>query len=313
MRNILLIVLVLNGLLFHSQNKSVINKKTPLQNNSQSQNPKTKYSSNAVQGFDGTKRDTCLNKQFSIVFYIVLDSNGTVTPPNTPSLGVGFTTPTIIDAFVDKLNEVFKPICVSFKSCSTVYIPNFEYGSPWKKGIHEPIVTGAWYTDQTINFYLVDTVAFPTGNPSAEYEGDTYQPLPANLPPLALKRDIIVLDKIKLLQQDQAPAMHLMGHFFGLKHTHDEIGTSPPATPGPPSGVDSNEFADGTNCKTHGDGLCDTEADPGSDFITQDGKGHFYIHPKDNYMSYYSTRNRFTQEQYNKMVYTILTKRLYLH
>lgn len=110
--------------------------------------------------------------------------------------------------------------------------------------------------------------------------------------------------------------MHLLGHYFGLPHTHDEISPSPPAVPGPPPGIASQEFASQTttNCSVHGDGFCDTEADPLGNSGQQDGQGNYYIPPIDNYMSYYSsTRCKFTAMQYYKMAYTMMTKRLYLH
>lgn len=44
---------------------------------------------------------------------------------------------------------------------------------------------------------------------------------------------------------------HEMGHFFSLLHTH-----------GPDNDSMTTELADGSNCDTDGDGICDTPADP---------------------------------------------------
>jgi len=246
------------------------------------------------------KQDTCLDKKFSIVYYVVLDSSG-----------VPFASAAAINSLTTRLNNVFSKICVTFLNCSTVYIPIFPYKG-WRRATTEAIVTGTWYTDKTINFYVVDTAYYDPV--SQEAEGYTYPPTTANL--AAQKKDLLVVDAYKLLFNDAGLPLHLLGHYFGLPHTAEEISPSPPAVPGPPAGVTSQEFATQTptNCNVHGDGFCDTEADPGVNSGMQDGQGNYYIPPIDNLMSYYnSTRYKFTPQQYYRMVYTIMTKRMYLH
>jgi hypothetical protein len=137
-----------------------------------------------------------------------------------------------------------------------------------------------------------------------------------------------------------AELLHQVGHFFGLPHTFDEINPAGASTviPGPPANasppVTTLEYVNRTNlqnCLEHGDGFCDTEADPfpsaaagatlysGPQGFTRasglrDGHGDFYVGPWDNIMSSYSaSRCRFTQQQYNYMAYIIMTRRLYLH
>ncbi len=61
------------------------------------------------------------------------------------------------------------------------------------------------------------------------------------------------------LTQDRALA-HLVGHAFGLVHTH--AGTA--------NGIDP-ENVDGSNCVQSGDALCDTTADPGPSWAFEDG------------------------------------------
>lgn len=245
--------------------------------------------------------DTCLNKEFSIVFYILLD---TVMPGNPGYPGVGVVTSPTVSLVMNNINSVFKPICVSFANCSTVYMPNYQ-GARWKKSITEPIVTANWYAENTINIYLVQNDSLDLGYGNTEKEGYTYPPTPGNLSN-SLK-NIIVLEKGQFLQGNGAILIHLLGHFFGLTHTHEEATSVsvPPAV--------SLELADGSNCATNGDGFCDTEADPGNQSTTKDANGDLYIHPIDNFMSYYSQRCRFTQQQYNRMAYIIATKRMYLH
>ncbi len=275
-------------------------------------------SSPTVQNMVTTlKHDTCLNKKFSIVFYVVLDS---LTPP-TP----GMATPVALTSMVNNLNSVFKRICVQFLNCSTVYIPNHPFNQ-WTKNIVDPIVTSNWYTDKTINVYFADQVS---GMPANELFGYAYPP-PATS--TTTSKDVIVLEKSCLTNTNsagfqQSDIVHQFGHFFGLPNTFDEINPVPPAIPAPPVGAISNEFFNRTNCYLHGDGFCDTEADcyplgiPPTTTVTpcghlsgiQDGNTQYYVPPLDNLMSNYGCRCRFSQEQYNYMAYIILTRRFYLH
>lgn len=259
------------------------------------------------------QHDTCLNKQFSIVFYVVLDSN----------YSVGQATPANLNSLVNNLNNAFKKICVSFVNCSTVVIPNYPYNQ-WSKSVIEPIVTANWYTDKTINFYIPRSVS---GLPANETSGYTYAPPTSNS--VTPTKDIIVVEAGELISPSGAGLLshipiHVMGHFFGLPNTFDEIG--PPANPPPPSNQISHEYFDRSNCYTNGDGFCDTEADPFPvNYVTSpaspcgyvtgsvDGKGKYYVPPVDNIMSNSGCRCRFSQEQYNFMARTILKKRLYLH
>ena len=263
LKKLLLILLLFNYLFCGSQTK--INK--PAAKSSPPISKGKKYSSattNAV--FDSLNHSTCLEKQFSIVFYVVLDS---AVPSYTNYPGVGAATAPTLALLISEINKAFKPICVSFANCSTVYIPNFSYGKSWTKTPIESYVTAGYYTDKTINFYIVDTVY--AGNGNTELEGYTYNPTPANLS--TPKKDLLVLDKYKLLQGNFAIVKHLLGHFFGLPHTFDEINPSSPVTPPPPfppvpgNTTASFEFADGSNCYTHGDGFCDTEADSGDNLL----------------------------------------------
>jgi hypothetical protein len=228
------------------------------------------------------KHDICVNKKFSIVFFVVAESNKTW----------GGVSPADLDSGVALLNRTFRRICVSFMNCSTVVIPNFEYNN-WEMPDSEKMVTGNWHADSTINIYLPSVInGTPTG----------YAYMPGG-------KDVIVIEKTTIFSNT---LLHEMGHFFGLPHTHDEIGGS--ATPAPPSGVGSNEFVDRTNCTAHGDGFCDTEADSYPMTGVKDGFNKYYVIPKDNIMSYHgNSRCRFTQEQYNFMALVMQGQRQYLH
>ncbi|MBL7930263.1 MAG: hypothetical protein JNL60_00090, partial [Bacteroidia bacterium] len=218
--------------------------------------------------------------------------------------GVGAATPGNLSFMMQKVNEAFAPICVSFEHCKTFYVQKF-CGSNWKKSITEPLVTAEYYTDKTINLYLVPDDSLDQGYTNTEKEGYTYAPTLTNLN--TPRKDLIVMMHQQVLQGNGAILVHLLGHYFGLPHTFDEYTstTTPPAV--------SLELVDGSNCTTNGDGFCDTEADPGQLTVQTDANGQLYMHPVDNFMSYYSFRCRFSQQQYNHMAYTIATKRLYLH
>ena len=277
--------------------------------------PKKAGLSNAVvQNMVTTlQHDTCLNKKFSIVFYVVLDSN----------YSPGAATTATLTQLVNNLNTAFKRICVQFLNCSTVYIPVYPYNK-WKKNITDPVVRANWYTDKTINIYIVDSVK---NQPFSEPYGYAYPPPPVSA---TTSTDAIVIEKNQLLSTNLAGftssiPLHLMGDFFGLPHTFDEIGSA--ITPAPPAPVGSYEFVNRTNCYAHGDGFCDTEADCfpagnniyGSNIVCgyvsgiKDGNNEYYVPPTDNFMSQYLCRCRYSQEQYNYMAYIILTRRLYLH
>ena len=242
--------------------------------------------------------DTCLERKFSIVFHIVLDS----------TYSVNLTTPAVLAAMIDTLNSTFKPICVSFANCSTVFIPNYPFNK-WKKAITDPVVTSNWYVDKTINVYIVDSIKDLQTIPEF---GAGYAYKPPVQPGDSIK-DVIVLedDEVFFIRQG---IFHHFGHYFGLDHTHDEVGTGPAAVPGPPNpNVSSQEYGNGSNCAIHGDCLCDTEADPGDESI-YDGAGNRYLPPVDNFMARYIGNGcRYTDQQYLKMARCIVTKRLYLH
>ncbi len=215
--------------------------------------------------------DTCLHRELSLVFHIVLDSTG------QPGVSVAS-----LDACVNQLNSVWKPICVSFKRCSVNYVPDYNYNQ-WKDVIHEPTFFPNYFVDNTIDIVLVDNIVTPSG--ASGY---------------AATMSHIVMNKSAL---GGTTPIHEMGHLFGLPHTF----------------VGGTELVRRTNCYSAGDGFCDTEADcyPAGnnvighcDFIPgpKDANNDFYTPPLDNYMTYFkSCRCRFTQEQYNFMVYTYLT------
>ncbi len=105
---------------------------------------------------------------------------------------------------------------------------------------------------------------------------------------------------------------HEMGHYFNLFHTHEIIF--------------GEEGANGSNCRTAGDLLCDTPADPdlsrsgamgaGCTYVGQFTDASFcgnnpYVPDTHNLMSYAPSncRTDFTQQQLDKMNYTLTEQR----
>lgn len=224
--------------------------------------------------------DTCFNRTLSIMFYLVEDSTGAPSVV-TPSANI---TPN-----VNNLNKFFKPLCISFQSCSTQVIPEYHYGKHWDKNYNEPKVLGTYYAANTLNVYVVDTI-YPNGT------GYTY------MPPVPTGKDIIVITKQEFNNPGNYEIVHQMGHVFGLPHTYAEITTNSAMGP-------TSELVKRTNCKLDGDGFCDTEADGSG----TDANSDWYVNPTDNLMSRGSSRCRFTLEQYNFMAHTFLIYKTYLN
>lgn len=237
------------------------------------------------------QHDQCVNKVFSIVFYAVADSNGN-----------GGVSQGQINNAIQMLNNIWSRICISFTTCSTVIIPHHPYNR-WTKGDSiEVWATSKYWTKNTINFYLPDSIVGPVAG---------YASSPG------IGNELIVVEKGALVS---GTTIHEMGHFFGLPHTFEEAS----------SGGASLEYVRRDalrNCYTNGDGFCDTEADcypqgfvksppyppcrwqPGP----KDFYNNYYTPPVDNYMTYFSCKCKFTQEQYNFMALTALSGMLYMH
>jgi hypothetical protein len=119
---------------------------------------------------------------------------------------------------------------------------------------------------------------------------------------------------IKKSSTDPRTLTHEMGHFFGLLHTFEG-----------PSGGQTLELANGSNCSITGDLICDTPADPYIDpelvstyvdngvncrFISmkKDANGQYYDPLVGNIMSYYSPCScGFTDQQYIRMATVYLS------
>lgn len=228
----------------------------------------------------------CLNKKFSVLAHIVLDSLG------NPNLSEGAVT-----GAVTGLNDLFSPICVSFEVCEFRYIENFQYDSI--KAGTTPLPNWdelqiKYHQNFRINMFFPEVIVRNNDPSVAGFAslGGIGNPNNGGL----------VITKGGL-----GSIPHEMGHFFGLPHTFEGGG----------------ELADGSNCDSSGDGICDTPADPGDPntnppetlidgnclFISElkDANGDFYSPDVSNIMSYYGCDcDRFTYQQYLRMANTYL-------
>jgi hypothetical protein len=229
----------------------------------------------------------CIDKRFSIVVHIVVDSL------KNPGI-----TEAAIQSSIPVLNQNFAPICVSFEICEFRYIDNFAYNRITKdesSGRDFKEMQQQYNLKSRINIYYVEDITDVKACGFASLGGIT-----------TLDALGIVIKKSCL---DSKTLSHEMGHYFGLKHTFEGGGT---------------ELANGSNCATAGDEICDTPADPfieGDDpakyvdaatckFISmkKDANGQFYDPLVGNIMSYYPCSCGFTDEQYLKMASVYLSK-----
>ena len=199
--------------------------------------------------FNHVKQDTCLTKKFSVVVYLIQDSLYQLTVP--PATNTALATYSLT-AFFARLNSTFSTICVSFEHCRTIIIPNHSLNL-WKAGRNGNDVIREYYTENTICLYIPDSIpqVNTPDNPTDDY---TF-----NADTLAPYRNAIIIKKRHLMSDF---AFHVFGHFFGLPHTYAEINPGQNTTPPTPTPIYSKEFVKRSNCYTHGDGFCDTEADP---------------------------------------------------
>lgn len=232
------------------------------------------------------ERLPCVDKKFSIVVHIVMS--------NSPLNNI--TESAVLDN-VNALNSRFAPICVSFEVCEFKYIHNSYYDTVRNNNWEE--MQNLYNVENRINIYYVSEIDIPSLGKADGFAGlgcITF-----------LKSEGIVLKKTNYVKTLQ----HEMGHYFGLFHTFEGSGT---------------ELADGSNCASEGDGICDTPSDPfvkGEDpksyvdasckFISmkKDAKGQYYNPMVGNTMDYYPGKCHcgFTHDQYIKMAKTYLAKK----
>ena len=226
-------------------------------------------------GFTPRSELPCLDKTFSVQVHIVVDSLG----------GTGVSEGDVLAQF-SSANGYWDDICVQFEVCDFNYIENFQWDTLTDIGDYR------WAELLTAHHqaYRINVVYLAYIEP-----GDA-----AGFAPLGginnTQGGAICVTK----GGGAGTLVHEMGHYWGLEHTFEGNGT---------------ELADGSNCQTEGDGICDTPGDPyvpfspSSDWETDcifdwmgtDANGDFYDPDIGNVMSYYDCACHFSYEQYQRM------------
>jgi len=246
----------------------------------------------------------CVNKNYNLIAHVAVDSTNREPLYSEVAL----------EEMVEKLNEIFSPICISFSLCDFNVLEN-DYalgrvrGEPISKEQQLEELKSRFSLRRRINIFFLDFV-FNELCGTSTFEG------------------ILTLNDANIFTEQVCrgngsgialEVAHHLGHIFGLRNTYD---------------VNTIELVDGSNCATAGDRICDTPADPfGQDertpeeqilidngelqeaFISsscefiyeiKDPNGDYYNPDMGNIMTAYPCKCGFTQDQFRKMVETIL-------
>ena len=198
------------------------------------------------------------------------------------------------------MNSMYINAGIKFVHCGEInYIDNSSYIS-FEKGVDETICD---LNDlpNIINVYFAQNVYRITGGNTVQLCGYAYTS--------SLTKNRVVMDND--CATNGSTLAHELGHYFSLAHTHSTSG--------------GGELADGSNCTTAGDKLCDTPADPGLSTLnvssacvytgTQtDGNSQAYMPNVRNILSYSrkSCRTEFSNGQYQRMQAYFQSYRNYL-
>jgi hypothetical protein len=233
--------------------------------------------------FSQTKRRLpCIDKKFTVVAHIVLDSLGN---PNIGAQG--------IYSNFNALNDYFEPICVSFEVCEIKYITNSTYNVHSEIAHWQDLQT-LYHQKNRINVFYIEEFIDPVGV-------DGYAGLAGIT---RLDSSGMVLKKTSGVRT----LAHEMGHYFGLKHTFEGSGAELV------NGNNCNTIGDGI-CDTPADPFIfgsnvTNYVNSSCQFIStvKDANGEYYNPIVGNVMSYYPDYCDcgFTHQQYLRMAATYL-------
>ena len=238
---------------------------------------------------DVSKSLPCLDKNFNVRVVMTVDS-ATRQPLKTP---------TEVDEMLAAASEYFAPICVSLSSCSFEALENYSYNRLYSDTRIEEMGV-VYHYPRRITLFIVNEV---NGHDCgfSYYDG------------LNSRDRARIFVELRCGDNPAQQIAHHLGSLMGLLPTNYSL---------------AEELADGSNCATAGDQICDTPADPygakrdssgiwipvpdptkekytnGCDFIWQvkDNQGHFFNPKTTNMMSPYNCKCAFTREQFLRMV-----------
>lgn len=197
-------------------------------------------------------------------------------------------TPNLIAA-INQLNKAFEPICLSFEVCKIDFINYYEFDTLTLPTEFEELDKRN-HEDFRLNLYIVSLLDTAACGFTTFYSMDLYEGA------------AIVVTK-DCLEKNVIP--HFVGISLGLLETADtQYGL---------------ELVNGSNCKTAGDKICDTPADPqyeakSCDIINSkiDPNGEIYLPDISNFMSgYFGCQCKFSYQQYKLLAanYNALKKK----
>jgi PKD repeat protein len=211
----------------------------------------------------------------------------------------GFGGISAVDAIAafDRLNMYYIDAGIHFFQCASInYIDNTVYYDYDKTQMNA--LYGAYGVTNVINIYVANTVS------SSGSLICGHAQFPGGL-------DFLI--QSASCMKNGSTLAHEVGHYLGLYHTHETYF--------------GNEAVNGSDCYSEGDLLCDTPADPelsSSTNLDDDGciyygantdeNGNSYSPSVTNVMSYSAKNCRytFTEDQYNKLLWTLQNERFYL-
>ena len=199
----------------------------------------------------------------------------------------------IIEDAIAEANQHFAPIGISFETCEepTIHFLNFT-------SIDSTVIVDHIESMDKLGFLNVYVGSSVFLKPRGYICGAAYYP--DQFSPTGGRCRIYISSNCF----ERGTFMHELGHVFGLLHTH-----------GPSNTIKTDEWVNGCNCRHTGDRICDTPADPNLSWKVSenceytgweiDEFGYAYQPSVENFMSYARVcRNEFTDEQYEKMLYS---------
>jgi hypothetical protein len=249
--------------------------------------------SNAQYNKEFGSTDECYGKTFTLVAWVLTDTTNEYSP----------LTESQVASAIETVNSKFSGICVDFKLCEFNVLPNHRQDK-LTKGVHDEEIAALYRKKNVINLYFAKEIENkdPTPGPCG------YAPMGSILTPSDTNlRDAIFFQKDCF---SSGVLAHELGHYFGLYHTFETTAFGA-------------ESADGSNCSTTGDLVCDTQADPKGSIDSEchlDPEpvdlvpGLYYEPPVCNIMSYYNPTcdQFFTRGQLDRMLMIMKTGRSYL-
>ncbi|MFN3403464.1 MAG: zinc-dependent metalloprotease family protein [Cytophagaceae bacterium] len=228
-----------------------------------------------------------INKEFLVIAHILMDKDSVANISEAE-----------INLAMGQVNSIFQPIGAKFTVCEFRYIYNYNYDI-----LNEDLdkeLRVKYLVEKRINIFFVMNI---TDKPACGYADlggiDGY-----SSPAIIIKKQTCATP---------ITIAHELGHYFSLEHPFETR-----------NGL---ELADGSNCATAGDRICDTPADPyqkgepEENYVTsscifyyqeKDSKGNYYDPDVTNIMGYYlkCACRRFTHQQYEKMANYYLSNKL---